>query len=246
MDIILVHGSFHTSECWKMFVPELVRQGFVVHNLTLGGHRGTERKPSEASLQSYGDDVIAVAEKIGRPAMLMGHSLGGLAISEAAERRSDLFPALIYLTAMVPRFGKISTTDLAPVSQAMQDAAVAGLEKMQDGAVPFPTEVARDIFYNECTSRIQDYALSCLSYQPLDAMMGSVETSIAKLGKVPKFYIECTRDNAMPIENQRALIENMPFEAVYSLNSDHSPFLSMPSELAEVVKDIAISHNVFA
>jgi pimeloyl-ACP methyl ester carboxylesterase len=246
MDIILVHGSFHTSECWKMFVPELAKHGFVVHNLTLGGHRGTERKPSDASLQSYGDDVIAVAEKIGRPAILMGHSLGGLAISEAAERRSDLFPALIYLTAIVPRFGKISTTELAPVSQAMQDAAVAGLEKMQDGAVPFPTEAARDVFYNACSPDIQDYALSCLSYQPIDAMMGAIETSMAKLGKIPKFYIECTRDNAMPIENQRALVENMPFGAVYSLNSDHSPFLSMPSELAAVVLEIAVSHHVFA
>lgn len=246
MDIVLVHGSFHTSECWNTLVPELVKQGFVVHNLTLGGHRGTERKPSEASLQSYGDDVITAAEKIGRPAILMGHSLGGLAISEAAERRSDLFPALIYLTALVPRFGKISTTDLALISAAMQEATVAGLEKARDGAVPFPPDAARNVFYNECSAEIQDYAVSCLSYQPLDAMIGTIETSVAKLGQVPKFYIECTRDNAIPIENQRVMVENMPFVAVYSLNSDHSPFLSMPSELAAVILEIAVVHHVFA
>ena len=60
-----------------------------------------------------------------------------------------------------------------------------------------------------------------------------------RLGQVPKHYIECMYDAAIPLESQRAMQSHMAFRSVHTMDSDHSPFLSAPSALAEVVAKIA-------
>jgi hypothetical protein len=48
-----------------------------------------------------------------------------------------------------------------------------------------------------------------------------------------KHFIECTEDNAIFIEYQRGMVELMKFDKLFSLPSDHSPFFSMPEQLAD-------------
>jgi pimeloyl-ACP methyl ester carboxylesterase len=233
--ILLVHGAFHTGECWSRFAPYLVRRGFEVHTVTLGGHTGNPRHPLEVSMQTYGDDVIARAEQIGRPGILLGHSMGGMVISEAAERRPELFSSLIYLTAYAPPFGDNSVTALAPVSALMASAPERGPE----GTVVVAPETANQVFYNRCTPQAQAFAAQHLSPQPGAAGRGVVHTTEARLGRLPKFYIECTDDLALPIESQRALQANMAFDGVRTLDADHSPFLSAPDALADAIVALA-------
>ena len=51
-------------------------------------------------------------------------------------------------------------------------------------------------------------------------------------------YVQCTKDNAVPLEMQRRFVESAGIEDVVVLETDHSPFLSMPERLAEVVGGI--------
>jgi pimeloyl-ACP methyl ester carboxylesterase len=237
--IILVHGAFHAGDCWGLLEPQLLARGFEVHAPTLGGHRGTVRPAADVSMRSYGADIIACAEEIGRPCVLLGHSMGGMAISQAAEQRPDLFETLIYLAAYAPPYGGASLGDLPPVSQLMTAALMSGLERRPDGTAVFPADGAREVFYNRCTPEEQAFALARLSPQPLGATGEPVVTTRARLGSLPKHYIECVDDQALPIESQRAMQAHMRFASVHTLASDHSPFISAPTALADVVEQIA-------
>jgi hypothetical protein len=59
-----------------------------------------------------------------------------------------------------------------------------------------------------------------------------------RFGRVPRVYVECTDDHALSIEMQRDMIAKSPPVNVRTLNSSHSPFLSMPDKLAEALKDL--------
>ncbi len=66
----------------------------------------------------------------------------------------------------------------------------------------------------------------------------AVTTTQSRFGRVPRYYIECTQDQAIPIGLQRSFCEALPCERVVTLETDHSPFYSAPEELVEALKDI--------
>jgi pimeloyl-ACP methyl ester carboxylesterase len=233
--LLLVHGAFHTGECWNALQSHLREHGQRARALTLSGHSGNSMNPWLVSMATYGTDVIAAAEALGEPCIVLGHSMAGMVISEATERRPDLFVGLIYLSAMVPRFGRSSMKTLPPVSSGMRSAATFSLLK---GTATISPELARRHFYNRCTGQVQDAACELLCPQPLRASMGTIQTSAERLGTVTKHYIECIYDETLPLESQRAMQRNMPFQTVQSIDSDHSPFLCMPAVLADVIERI--------
>jgi pimeloyl-ACP methyl ester carboxylesterase len=237
-DIILVHGAYHTGKCWDLVVPQLGERGIEAYPITLSGHRGTSKIPSEVTMQDYGDDVISVAERIGRPCLLLGHSMGGKVISAAGERRPELFSALIFLTAFVMRYGPSPESPAALITPAIAEA-MANVQHLGDGSVLFPEDRANDIFYNTCTPEAQAFAHTRLSPQPLAAMYEPIETSKARLGSIPKHYIECLQDNAVTVEGQRVQQTLIEFRSVHTLDTDHSPFYCQPAALADAIAAIA-------
>jgi pimeloyl-ACP methyl ester carboxylesterase len=234
-NILLVHGSFHTGECWELLIPALARRGFVAHAPTLRGQRGSPRNTLLVSMKSYARDVLEVAEQIEAPLILLGHSLGGFVISEAAERRPELFSMLIYLTAAVPKLGKCSLRDSMPPDHRRRDSPTLKLRP----TITFPPEIARGFFYNRCTEEVQQRAIKLLSPQPLRPLLGTLWTTKERLCSVKKHFIECAHDNVMPLEGQRAMQKHLRFESVQTLDTDHSPFFSNAEALADAVERIS-------
>jgi hypothetical protein len=56
---------------------------------------------------------------------------------------------------------------------------------------------------------------------------------------VPRVYIECTHDRAISVEAQRAMVDASPCKKVFSMETDHSPFLSAPTRLASHLCSLA-------
>ena len=62
-------------------------------------------------------------------------------------------------------------------------------------------------------------------------------------GRVPRYYLECLADRALPLARQRAMQAARPCAAVFGLPSGHSPFFSMPQTLIEYLARIAAMAN---
>jgi pimeloyl-ACP methyl ester carboxylesterase len=83
--VVLVHGWSCDSSYWDAQLPVLAAQ-YTVVTVDLAGHGASEATRSEWSMQAFGRDVAAVVEALpGQPrVVLVGHSMGGPVIAEAA------------------------------------------------------------------------------------------------------------------------------------------------------------------
>ncbi|MBI3991842.1 MAG: alpha/beta hydrolase [Candidatus Lambdaproteobacteria bacterium] len=80
--LLLIHGASHGAWCWELWMRELPGLGWHSHALSLRGHAGSTPFPGGVLLQltlgDYLDDVCRVLAHVGRPCVLIGHSMGGL------------------------------------------------------------------------------------------------------------------------------------------------------------------------
>lgn len=236
---LLVHGAWHDERCWELLVPELRAYGHSVHTLTLPGHWDRPLGPYRVSLKRYGRAVCDAAEQIGEPLILVGHSMGGMVISQAAEMKPGLFKHMIYLAAYVPRLDRWTRTrDLA-----LSDEATHMWPKLRTNWLSFTVEVlpdqATDLFYHDCHPRVAKRASDRLCHQSGRPLVEFLRTTSARCGSVPKTYIECLNDRVISLPLQRRMQQHSYFERVLSIHSSHSPFLSQTEHLVEMLHNIA-------
>lgn len=82
-EIVLVHGSCHTAECWHHFQEAFAHAGYRSLAINLRGHGKSEGHKSvlRNRLQDYVSDVERVIrEQVSRPFVLVGHSVGGYVV----------------------------------------------------------------------------------------------------------------------------------------------------------------------
>ena len=106
---VMVHGAWHGAWCWYKLVPLLQSAGHTVIAPDLPS-LGMDRTPlSQVSLDTWVEHICHVVDTASEPVVLVGHSRGGIIISEVAERRSDKIALLVYLAAYLLRDGESLT-----------------------------------------------------------------------------------------------------------------------------------------
>ena len=100
---VLVHGASHGSWCWDKVVPVLESLGHRAAAVDLPGNTYGEFDvpAAQVTLDTYVKHVCKVLDQLDEPVVLVGHSLGGLTITQTAERRPDKIKTLVYLTALL-------------------------------------------------------------------------------------------------------------------------------------------------
>ena len=228
---VLVHGAWHGGWCWYKVAALLRQKGHTVLAPDLPGH-GRDQTPINAvSMQSYAQRVADVMRTANEPVILVGHSMGGFVISAAAEQQPQSVAKLVYVAAFLlddgQSFGDAAVRDAA--------STVAGwLVPSADGAsVTVAAGHLRDLFYGDCSDA--DVALAELALGPeSSAALGArMRVTAQRWGRIPRVYIECTKDHAVLIASQRAMVKRLPCEKVITMHTDHSPFFSAPEQLAE-------------
>ena len=93
--LLLMHGITTCGRTWDWFVPSLAER-FRVLTLDFRGHGKSGRAPADYQPQAYVTDAIAVLEELAdRPAILIGHSLGGMTAAALVQQRPDLVRAAV-------------------------------------------------------------------------------------------------------------------------------------------------------
>lgn len=236
-NILLVHGAAHDENCWHDLAPELEALKLKVHTLTLRGHGANKKNAYRISMNSYAKDVCNKAREIGEPCVLVGHSMGGMVITAAAQTHPKLFTQMIYIAAFAPPKKATALAFYARKLAKLCPGHETPKPKLDlfNGTSGYDVNTSIDMFYNQCKGDLQALVKRNICPQPIRPFLSFVRWSDTRLGTIPKDYIECTQDNALPIETQRAMQKNMSFNRIETLNSDHSPFTSMPKKLANVI-----------
>ena len=234
---VLVHGASHGSWCWDKVIPLLSAQGHGAIAVDLPGNTYGELDipAGQVALKSYTDHVCEVLDELDEPAILVGHSLGGLTITQSAEYRPDKIKTLVYLTALLLGNGEA----MRPVESRDPGAVKSGLERdvwmVSDdlATISFNADSLRDRFYNDCTDDDFAWAQTMLVPQPSGPLMDTIETTLENYGRVAKVYIECELDGALLLPYQREMQANVPCDRTITMNTSHSPLLSAPKELVK-------------
>ncbi|HWI61624.1 MAG TPA: alpha/beta fold hydrolase [Symbiobacteriaceae bacterium] len=227
---VLVHGAFHGGWCWTKVVPQLVQAGHHVVALDLPAHGEDTTPISELTLETQVSTVVRVIQSRKEPVILVGHSFGGVIVSQAAEQVPGLVKSLVYLTAMVPKHGQCGNDLLDPASQLGPSLIL----NQEQGYGAVRTEMVPFLFYNDCSAEDIAFAKAHIVNEPLLPTVQTVTLTTENYGRLPKTYIECTLDNTFTLAFQRQMQAQTPCQ-VQTLEAGHSPFFSKPAELAALL-----------
>lgn len=226
---VLIHGAWHGSWCWDKVVPLLKKEGHKAEAPDLPGHGKNKRPISEISLQAYVDHVCQILDTQFEPVILVGHSLGGVVITQAAEYRPEKIKALIYLSAFLLRNGEFlfqlaggdATALILPNLIMAEDQSYSTIR--DDGI--------KEVFYGDCSDEDVTRAKSLLVPQATAPFATPVNTTEEKFGSVRRAYISCLRDKAVSPALQEQMYKALLCEKVVTMDTCHSPFFSDPERL---------------
>ncbi|MGA7418845.1 MAG: alpha/beta fold hydrolase [Acidimicrobiales bacterium] len=237
MRFVLIHGGFHGAWCWSRTIPELETLGHEAIAIDIPGHG--ERLNEEATMAGRLDAVLEVLQP---GDVLVGHSGGGLEITRAADAAPKLVSHVVYLAAALPLEGRLMQEALVFRDDGSKetDYDITGMLKHlrfdEDGSIAFAdVEGARELFYHDC-----DEATACWAFEQLTPeRAGDTATTPISVPRfweadLPRSFIVCLQDRAQPRWLADVTTRRLGVEPL-SIDASHSPFLSRPSDLAQLL-----------
>lgn len=233
---VFIAGAWHGSWCWSEIAPRLESAGHRVLTPNLRGMSAGECVVTQDTLRIWADQIAELMAEQDAPVTLVGHSRGGIIISEVAERVPEKVDMLVYLCAFLLKDGQT----LGELANQAENAQVFGASIAFDerGTCTVDNNAVRPFFYNNTPEPLVRIAREKLVPEPVASLYTPIHVTEARFGSVSRSYIECLDDQAIPIATQRLMQSAFPLCTIISLDSDHSPFFSQPEALVEALHSI--------
>ena len=236
---MLVHGAWHGAWCWEPVLSLLAEQSVDAVAVELPGH-GADPGPL-SDLHGDAARVREVLDGLDGPAVLVGHSYGGVVITEAGAHRNVAH--LVYIASFnldateSAMSAAMAETEAASIDHSGRPDALSFVRDAGDGATTIDPEGARVLFYDDCPPEVADWAVSRLGRQPMQTLSQS-PAAVAWRDR-PSTYALCTLDNIVHPELQRVLARRATHTVEWP--TSHSPFLSRPDLVADLVAELALT-----
>jgi pimeloyl-ACP methyl ester carboxylesterase len=208
---------------------------------------------ADITLDQAADRLIAQIELIGggQPVTVIAHSMGGTVLTRVAQQSPRLVAHAVYLAAFMPASDTPAAAYFtAPenagelISGLLQaDPSVIGALRLDPGSNNLTYRSGlRRTFFGDVEPAIADAAIGLLTPDaPAKIALGETSLTADGWGALPRTYVFCSRDMAMrpPLQKRfiteaDAAFPNNP-TSVLTLDASHSPFLSMPRQVADIV-----------
>jgi pimeloyl-ACP methyl ester carboxylesterase len=149
--------------------------------------------------------------------------------------------AAVYVNGLLFRANESLVSFLdAHKSLNVDDLVLKNMKVSADGQIAtFPTDKAAEVFYNACSAAEADWAKVQLTPQRTKVYADKLQLTPERYGQVKRYYVRGANDHAVSPLYQEAMLKNMDCEKVFMLDGDHSPFLSAPAKLAEIILAVA-------
>jgi len=230
--IVLVHGAWSDASSWDAVVPLLKDQGEEVITVNLAGHGKDTTSFAGITFQTYVDQVKA-AVGTRTNVVLVGHSFAGLVISQVAEEIPAQIKELIFLAAALPHDGD-SLLSLAKQDPGSHIGRYLTVDQ-EHGEAIIAKDGAADIFAADAPQQVQEYIAANIKPEPLAPLATPVHLTEKNFGSIRKVYIHTANDHAISYPAQQYMVKTSKVAKVYTLQSSHTPFISMPDKLAAIL-----------
>jgi pimeloyl-ACP methyl ester carboxylesterase len=192
---VLVHGAWHTGELMEPVAQHLRAMGHTVHCPTLAGNRPGDDRARTGLSEAARSLVEYVEQQQLNDVRLVGHSYGGMVISQAASALLPRLKRLVYWNAFVPLNGQC-LNDLVPPHYV---ALFEGMAAANGNAVVLPYPIWREAFINDADAAVAERSYALLNPHPYRTFTepASLPAELAAL-EVGKSYINCRQDTALP------------------------------------------------
>ncbi|QHO16007.1 hypothetical protein HN51_031388 [Arachis hypogaea] len=253
---VLVHGSCHGAWSWYKVITLLKSWGHSVTALDLAASGVNQKKALELkSISEYFEplsEFMASSVGKGERVVLVGHSLGGLAISHAMEHFPHKISVAVFVTAMMPGPTlNISTLNQKALSklQPLLDNHYTYDEGPNKSATTFvfgPKFLASKVYQ---LSPDQDWNLATTLMRPLRLFSNEDMTKVlilshTKYGSVSRVFIVSEKDLVVTPNIQRWMIKHNPPNLVVEIaGSDHMIMMSKPIHFCLQLQSIAANYD---
>ena len=228
---VLVHGAWLSADGWAPVAERLEERGATVRTLDLPAHGDDPTPASAATLASYVERVGTEIEAAETPVILVGHSLGGAVITQAAEQYAADLDGMVYIAAYVPKTGQ-SVLDLAMMDGGSDIPPY--LQFNADGTVGIEQTAFPDLFCADCDADARATLIAGYRVEP-GMPMGTPVTIGDAYASVRKTYFRTARDRVLSPALQALMLDATPMAREVTFESSHLPLLSQPEAIAEAL-----------
>ena len=246
---VLIHGGWHNHSAWDRVAPALEANGFPALTLDLPGAGVNTVAPTSLGLCPF-DPAAFAAE---------WSPVAGVTQEErtqaVAEQVPDLLFAVVYLAGfMVPNgMALLAMLQHETMSSALApqlflgDPVAIGATRINGRSTDETySSLLKAAFYGDVSEA--DFAVMASQLhcdEPNAGAFAPSEITPGRFGAVPRHYIRCTQDRAVPLTGQDHMIATVDSAiggktTTHTLESSHSPFLSQPAALSEILIDIGV------
>jgi pimeloyl-ACP methyl ester carboxylesterase len=219
-NIVLVHGAFADGSGWEGVYRILTKDGYTV----------TIAQPSNETLTG---DVTAVQQVLAKqdgPVVLVGHSYGGVVITQAGN--DPKVKALVYVAAFVPDVGEslqsLNETAAAAPPIVPPENGFAVLDRAK-----FPAAFAADVDRDKAE-------FMAASQVPLGIPAFISKVTVAAWKTRPSYYIVSGDDHMIPPAAERAMAAKAKAVQVFEIKGgSHAAFVAQPDKVAKVIEQAA-------
>jgi pimeloyl-ACP methyl ester carboxylesterase len=230
---VLIHGSWHAAWCWFKITARLEAAGHRVIVPDLPGRGRNWKAPDRVTLEDFTNLTTSLLDAEPEPVVLVAHSRHGIVASQTAELRPDKIRTLVYLAAyLVP-----SAQTIIPLFSSDTDSLIpANLEFDPVARTDMLRRAAfREALYHDCSDDDVALASALLAPEPSGPGTTPLSTTDERFGRVPRVYIELTRDRAVSWPLQKRMYGALPCKQVLTIDAGHSAYFSRPDDLTQAI-----------
>ncbi|HEY1046944.1 MAG TPA: alpha/beta fold hydrolase [Bacteroidia bacterium] len=232
---ILVHSAWLGAWQWRNVQAILEYTGHSVICPDLSGHGNDQTPIEEVTMEHYLKVLTDLIDELEEPIILVGHNFNGITVTKAADLRPDKVKAIVYLTAvLVPNGVSFLTAFQGFKGSIAVDNFYIPEEKT---SVMIQSDQIHAAFAHDVPEKLLKKYQPLLNPEPLKPLMYELNVDEAIMKRIPKFYIECVDDRAIPIDEQIQMYLGK-VQKIYTLHTSHLPVFSKPEKVAGILLDV--------
>ena len=231
--LVFVHGWSCDARYWREQVPYFSKSHRVV-TLDLAGHGHSGAKRSRYTMSAFGEDVRAVTEATGsHSVILIGHSMGGTVIAEAARLMPNGVAGLIGIDTLenieYPMTRKELKKMMAPLKKNFREGSTQFVSQMIS---PLTDPKLREWILSDMSAAPPAIALSAMN----EMMSQYITGEAAKMFDKIRIPVVTVNGDSWPINYEANRRHMFSFDAIVLKEADHFLMMDRPAEFNQALE----------